>query len=118
MLWGRLTVLSVFAFWVLLTVPLERSGLYFALIAVFALLGTLPYLLVRNGIGGMALITTLVMLEAVGISYILIYPTPFEIESWTPQLNLRLPGFLYLGVFLLGRQPTGNNSYVAVRFDQ
>ncbi|MEM7399273.1 MAG: adenylate/guanylate cyclase domain-containing protein [Pseudomonadota bacterium] len=101
MLWGRLAVLGLLATWIILTVSEERSNLYLALIAVFALLGTMPYALARKGVGGFAVIAAFLILEAGVLSYILIVPMPFEIESWTQQMNLRLPGFLYLGVFLV-----------------
>lgn len=102
MFWGRFTVLGLLAAWALLTVPLERSGVYLTAIAAFALLGAPPYLLMRNCIGGTPLVAFFLMLDAVLLSYILIVPTPFDVEGWTPQLNLRLPSFLYLGVFLVG----------------
>ncbi|MEM9332018.1 MAG: adenylate/guanylate cyclase domain-containing protein [Pseudomonadota bacterium] len=35
------------------------------------------------------------------MSYLLIFPNPFELEEWSPQMNLRTTGFLYLGVFLV-----------------
>jgi adenylate cyclase len=101
MLWGRLAVLGLLATWIILTVSEERSGLYLALIAAFALLGALPYVLARKGIGGFAMIAAFLVLEAGVLSYIVIVPMPFEIESWTQQMNLRLPGFFYLGVFLV-----------------
>lgn len=102
MLWGRLIVLGLLAAWALLTVPLERSGVYLAAIAAFALLGSAPYLFMRNGIGGTPLVACFLMLDAALLSFVLIVPTPFDVEGWTPQLNLRLPSFLYLGVFLVG----------------
>lgn len=101
MLWGRMAVLSLLAIWVLVTVSGNRAGIYLGLIAAFALLGTLPYLLTRRGRRGFFMIAALLVLEAGALSYILAIPMPFEIESWTRQLNLRLPGFLYLGVFLV-----------------
>jgi len=101
MLWGRLAVLGLLASWIVLTVSEERSDLYLGLIVAFALLGVLPYVLARKGIGGFALVAGFVSLEAGLLSYILIVPMPFEIDSWTQQMNLRLPGFLYLGVFLV-----------------
>ena len=44
----------------------------------------------------------ILLLGAAILTYILIVPPPFYVEGWTPQLNLRLPNFLYLGVFLVG----------------
>ena len=102
MLWGRLIILGLLAAWAVLTVPPERSGTYLLAIAAFALLGVPPYLATRFGIGGTPVVAFFLILDAVILSYILIFPTPFDIEGWTPQLNLRLPSFLYLGVFLVG----------------
>ena len=102
MFWGRLTALGMLAVWVVATLPFERSGFYFAAAAAFALLGAPPYLLARRGIGSTPVIVAFLLLDAGILSYILIAPTPFSIEGWTPQLNLRLPNFLYLGVFLVG----------------
>lgn len=102
MFWGRLVVLGMLALWVLLTLPFERSAVYFAAISAFALLGAPPYLLARRGIGGTPVIAAFLLLDAAILTYILIVPPPFLIEGWTPQMNLRLPNFLYLGVFLVG----------------
>lgn len=101
LLWGRLSVLTVFAVWVLLTIPFERSGLYLLPITAFAILSTLHYFLARKGLAGTLAIVALLAIEVTALSYMVVIPLPFEIDSWTPQLNLRLPGFLYLGVFLV-----------------
>lgn len=102
MFWGRLVALGMLAIWVMLTLPLERSLAYLLAISTFALLGALPYLLVRRGIGGTSVIAAFLLLDAAILTYVLIVPPPFFAEGWTPQLNLRLPNFLYLGVFLVG----------------
>jgi len=102
MFWGRLIVLGLLAAWVAATVPFERSGLYFVAIVALSLLGAPPYFLMRSGIGGTAVTAVFLLLDAAILSYILIVPTPFDVDGWTPQLNLRLPSFLYLGVFLVG----------------
>ncbi len=99
---GRLIILGMLAAWTALTVPLERSTLYLAAIAAFALLGAPPYLLTRLGVGGTPLVASFLTVDAAILSYILIVPTPFDVSGWTPQLNLRLPSFLFLGVFLVG----------------
>ncbi|GAB4394097.1 MAG: hypothetical protein Tsb0032_16120 [Kiloniellaceae bacterium] len=101
MFWGRLAVLGLLAAWLLLTLPFERAGLYLAAIAAFALLGAAPYLLLRRGLAGTAVTALFLLADAALLSYLLIVPTPYDIEGWSPQLNLRLPGFLYLGVFLV-----------------
>lgn len=102
MFWARLIALGMLAVWLALTLPFERSGLYLAAIVAFALLGAPPYLLARHGIGGVWVTGAFLLIDACILSYILIMPAPFTVEGWTPQLNLRLPSFLYLGVFLVG----------------
>jgi adenylate cyclase len=99
--WGRLVVLSMLAAWAVLTVPLERSAAYLMAISAFALLGLPPYLLARRGIGGTPVFAVFLLLDAAILTYILIVPPPFYVDGWTPQLNLRLPNILYLGVFLV-----------------
>jgi hypothetical protein len=102
MLWGRLIVLAALALWVTLTVPIERSGTYLLVIAAFAIIGVAPYILTRWELGG-ARVTALFLLLDIGVlCYILLVPAPFSVEGWTPQLNLRLPNILFLGIFLVG----------------
>jgi adenylate cyclase len=101
MFWGRLIALGVLAAWAL-TLPFERSGFYLLTLAAFALLGAPPYLLARRGIGGTPVTAAFLLLDAGILTYILMVPPSFYVEGWTPQLNLRLPNFLYLGVFLVG----------------
>jgi adenylate cyclase len=102
MFWGRLVALAILALWVGLTLPFERAGFYLLAIAIFALLGAPPYLLARRGIGATWVTAAFLLLDVTILTYILIVPPPFAGESWTPQLSLRLPNFLYLGVFLVG----------------
>lgn len=102
MFWARLVALGLLAAWVALTLPFQRSGLYLAAIAAFAVLGAPPYLLARRGIGGFPVTAAFLLLDAAILTYILVVPPPFLGEGWTPQINLRIPNFLYLGVFLVG----------------
>ena len=76
MFWGRLIVLGILAVWEALTVPFERSGLYLAAIAAFALLGAPPYLLARRGIGGTPVTAAFLLLDAGILTYILIVRRP------------------------------------------
>lgn len=99
--WGRSFVLGLLAVWIALTLPIDRSYLYLTAIGVFVLLGAAPYLLARQGVGGTALLAAFLLFDAAVLSYLLIVPNPYNLEGWTPQLNLRAPGFLYLGVFLV-----------------
>ena len=100
MFWGRVAVLALLALWVGLTIPFARSQAYLLAIAVFALLGAPSYLLARAGIRSMLATGFFLLLDASILTYILIVPPPFLAAEWTPQLNLRLPNFLYLGIFL------------------
>jgi adenylate cyclase len=101
MFWGRLAALAILAVWAL-TLPFARSAGYLLAIAAFALLGAPPYLLARRGYGRTPILVAFLMLDAVILTYVLFVPPPFYVEGWTAQLNLRLPNFLYLGIFLVG----------------
>jgi adenylate cyclase len=102
MFYGRLVALGLLAVWVAATLPFERSGAYLGAIVMFALLGAPPYFLARRGWGGWKVTAVFLAIDAALLTYILIVPPPFFAEGWTVQLNLRLPNFLYLGVFLVG----------------
>ena len=102
MFWGRLVALGMLAIRVAMSLPLERSAAYLLAISAFVLLDAPPYLLARRGIGGTSAMAAILLLDVAILTYILIVPPPFYVEGWTPQLNLRLPNFLYLGVFLVG----------------
>lgn len=97
---GRLVALAILAVWAL-SLPFERSASYLLAIAAFAILGALPYLLARRGFGGTVMVAMFVLLDAAILTYILIVPPPFYVDGWTAQLNLRLPNFLYVGIFLV-----------------
>ncbi|MGP1395837.1 MAG: adenylate/guanylate cyclase domain-containing protein [Inquilinaceae bacterium] len=99
-LWGRLLVLGFLTVWVLSTLPAERSVPYAALLGLFMALGVAPYVLRRLGFGSWLWTAGFLTLDVALLTYFLVVPAPiFEL---TPQLNLRLPNFLYLGVFLVG----------------
>lgn len=102
MFWTRLIALGVLAIWLAATLPFERSGLYILAIGAFAILGAPPYFLARNGLRRTWISVAFLLLDAGLLTYILIVPAPFSVEGWTSQLNLRLPSFIYLAVFLVG----------------
>lgn len=101
MFWARLIAIALLAVWSL-TLPFDRAGYYLLALGAFALLGAPPYLLAKRGIGGLPVVAGFLLLDAALLSYILIVPTPYTVEGWTPQLSLRLWNFLWLGVFLVG----------------
>ena len=96
----RLTALFLLAAWAL-TLPLERSASYLGAIVAFAVLGTIPYLLARMGYPLKYFAALFVLVDAAILTYILIVPPSFYVDGWTPQINLRLPNFLFLGIFLI-----------------
>ncbi|MBY8976902.1 adenylate/guanylate cyclase domain-containing protein [Rhodobacteraceae bacterium NNCM2] len=98
---GRLAVLLLLGLWVTISLPFERSASYLIALGVFVVLGAAPYLLTRRGFGGTPVIALFLMLDAAVLSYLLIVPNPYGLEGWSPQMNLRSPGFLYLGLFLV-----------------
>lgn len=101
MLQGRLIVLGLMAVWVAITLPWERSALYLAVLLAFLLLGVIPYVLARRVRWGTSAIAFFLVLDSAVLSFLLIVPNPYGLEGWSPQMNLRAPGFLYLGVFLV-----------------
>lgn len=105
MLKGRLIALAVLAIWAL-TLPFERSAGYLSALAAFALLSAVPYLLARRGYKRMGFLVFFIILDAAILTYILVMPPSFYVEGWTAQLNLRLPNFLYLVIFLVGMSLT------------
>lgn len=101
MFWGRLIALGTLAAGALLAVPFHRSGLYVAAIVAFALLNALSFGLARNSRYATVATWLFVVIDVAVLTYIFVTPSPFAVEGWTSQLNLRLPNFLYLGVFLV-----------------
>ncbi|MGE5147993.1 MAG: adenylate/guanylate cyclase domain-containing protein [Candidatus Eiseniibacteriota bacterium] len=101
-LYGRLGVLGLLGLWIVATLPWERAAAYLAVVGVFMVLGLVPYALRRLGVRSIALTGAFLLLEVALLAFLLIVPLPFFMESWTPQMTLRLPNFLYLAMFLVG----------------
>lgn len=100
--YGRVVVLALLAVWVATSIPLERSGFYLAAMGTFLVLGAAPFLLRRLGLRGWLPVAAFLTLDVLLLCYLLIVPPPIFAEGWTAQLNLRVPNFLYLGLFLIG----------------
>ncbi|MEL7013115.1 MAG: adenylate/guanylate cyclase domain-containing protein, partial [Pseudomonadota bacterium] len=98
---SRVLVLALLALWVTVTLPLERSSVYLAVLFLFFLFGAIPYALARRGYGSTQVFAVFLFLDASVLSYLLIFPNPYGLDGWSPQMNLRAPGFLYLGLFLV-----------------
>jgi adenylate cyclase len=101
-LYGRLGVLALLGLWIVATLPWERAMGYLAVLGVFMVLGVIPYALRRLGIRSVVWTAVFLLLEVALLAFLLIVPLPFFMESWTPQMTLRLPNFLYLAMFLVG----------------
>jgi adenylate cyclase len=101
-LYGRLGILGLLALWIVATVPWQRAMLYLGVIAGFAALGIVPYVLRRLGIRSMLWTGAFLTLDVVLLAFVLIVPVAFFAEAWTPQMTLRLSNFLYLAIFLVG----------------
>jgi len=97
---GRAAVLALMAIWVAVTLPTDRSVLYLGVILTFLLSGIVPVLIARRGYSRSLPYALCLFLDAGLLSYILIVPNPYGLDGWSPQMNLRGPGFLYLGIFL------------------
>jgi len=95
-------VLAALLFYVVITLPLQRSVVYAGAILLFMALGAVPHLIRRMGFSWIGWTIGIMLIEVSILTYLLVVPPPFALGSWTPQLNLRLPNFLYLGVFLVG----------------
>lgn len=99
---ARFIALGSLCVWLAATIPLERSSQYIAALGAFALLGAPPYILALRDVRQTWITAVFLLIDAALLTYLLIVPAPFNFDEWTAQLNLRLPNFLYLGVFLVG----------------
>ncbi|WP_226583900.1 hypothetical protein [Acuticoccus sediminis] len=98
--WMRVVALASIALWVGATLPFERSILYIAALTAFALIGLPPYLLARAGFRAKWMMAMFFLVDAAVLTALFIIPSPVLVDGWTPQLNLRLPTFLFLGLYL------------------
>ncbi|MGO8003181.1 hypothetical protein ACC725_23795 [Rhizobium ruizarguesonis] len=98
--WGRSTVLAILSLWAL-TLPFERSSGYLSALLAFGVLGALPRLLVKHGLRRKIILALFVLLDVSVLTFLLTVPPPFYVDDWTPQINLRLPNFLYVGIYIV-----------------
>ncbi|CAN7348523.1 adenylate/guanylate cyclase domain-containing protein [Rhizobium sp. LjRoot258] len=98
--WGRSAALAILSLWAL-TLPFERSGGYLSALLAFGILGALPRLLVKHGLQRKIVLAIFVLLDVSVLTFLLIVPPPFYVDDWTPQINLRLPNFLYVGIYIV-----------------
>ena len=101
-LWGRLAVLGALLLYVLAALPADRSLIYAAAIVLFMAMGVIPHLIRRWGFAWVGWTIAFTLIEVAILTYMLIVPPPFVPDFWTPQMNLRVPNFLFLGIFVVG----------------
>ncbi len=102
MFWGRLAALAVLAVWAA-TLPFERSAGYLSAIAALVMLGAPPYLLARRGYRRAPVPRGVP--DARRRHPDLCPGHARHPSTWRGldgAVNLRLPNFLYLGIFLVG----------------
>ena len=99
---ARFVGLLALCIWIGATIPWERSIQYFAVLSCFVLLGLPPYILASRGVRLPVVTAIFLLADVVFLTYLLVIPPPFTSEGWTAQLNLRLPSFIYLAMFLVG----------------
>ncbi len=106
---GRLMLLAVFGAWILISVPIARALPELGLLAGFAALGVVPFALgMRFGRfllwAGLFAVLDVALITAVVLAPQLLAPqlfaSNFPVAQWPAQARLRLPGFLYLFVYI------------------
>ncbi len=100
--YGRVLVLALLALYVVLTIPAERSVAYVGLLAVFLVLGLIPYLLQRRGSIGVWGVGAFLVLDTVVLTFIMVAPNPLFGSGMPVQFTQRVPNFLFLLLFLCG----------------
>lgn len=100
--YGRVLVLALLALYVVLTTPAERAVAYVGLLAVFLVLGLIPYLLQRRGSIGVWGVGAFLVLDAVVLTFVMVAPNPLFSSDLPLQFTQRIPNFLFLLLFLCG----------------
>ncbi|HEY9346479.1 MAG TPA: hypothetical protein VIQ53_14270, partial [Inquilinus sp.] len=100
--YGRVLVLALLALYVVLTIPAGRAVAYVGLIAVFVVLGLIPYLLQRRGSIGVWGVGAFLVLDAVVLTFVMVAPNPLFSSDLPVQFTQRIPNFLFLLLFLCG----------------
>jgi adenylate cyclase len=87
--------------WLLIIVPAPRSLYYLGVVAVFFLLGLVPYLL-RHHRFAVPIRACFIVLDVALLVSVILLPTPFSPVMWPIQTRLRFPDYLYLLLYLGG----------------
>jgi len=100
--YGRVLVLALLALYVLLTIPAERAFAYLGVMAVFLVLGLIPYVLQRRGRIGVWGVGAFLVVDAVLLTALMVAPNPLFGSEVPVQFTQRIPNFLFLLLFLCG----------------
>lgn len=92
---------AAIALWLLIIVPAPRSLYYLGVVAVFFMLGLVPYLLRHHRFAVLIRACFIVLDVALLVSVILL-PAQFSPVIWPIQTRLRFPDYLYLLLYLGG----------------
>lgn len=98
---GRLAVLGLLAVWLLVSINWERALPYVAVVAVFAALGSAPYLIQQRAGNWLQWQALFLVIDICLVTYLMLIPSPLVEDPWPPQMNLRLFGFIYLLVLVV-----------------
>jgi adenylate cyclase len=100
--YGRVLVLALLAIYTVLSVPATRSVVYLGVMAVFLVLGLIPYLLQRRRRIGVMGVGAFLVADALLLTVLMVAPNPLFGADLPVQFTQRLPNFLFLLLFLCG----------------
>lgn len=100
--YGRVLVLALLALYIVLSIPAIRAAAYLGVMAVFIVLGLIPYLLQRRGRIGVWGVGAFLVLDAVLLTALMVAPNPLFSSDTPVQFTQRVPNFLFLLLFLCG----------------
>lgn len=97
--WARTAAMVAIALWALVSTQGGQTLYYVGICATFTALGWLPRLICRTDrLAPMQAILTTV--DALLLTWVLVVPSPFISDVWTPQLNMRFQNFNYYFIYL------------------
>lgn len=97
--WARTAAMIAIALWAMVSTTGGQTLYYVGICAAFTALGWLPRFICRTD--RLARVqATLMTVDALLLTWVLVVPSPFISEVWTPQLNMRFQNFNYYFIYL------------------